>query len=103
MYKLKITGASDDLIEIEGSTITEEFNVYLKDGERRFLAVSDGTLIGVNYDADGLWRFKLIVRGEAEFTKTEGNVAEDKNDVVLLEWVEPFKWVVLGTQKAMRA
>jgi len=46
-----VTGASDDLIEIEGE-LYEEFNSFdCKDG---VMALSDGTLLKVDYDEDGI-------------------------------------------------
>lgn len=48
---LKIYGASDDLLELEGD-ITDEINV---DCEESFcVAFSDGTLIRVHYDEDAI-------------------------------------------------
>jgi hypothetical protein len=48
-----IYGASDDLIEVEGS-IEEEFNV---DSDRpHHLAFPEGSVLKVVYDEDGIWR-----------------------------------------------
>lgn len=88
-YKTKLTGASDDLIEIEGE-IREEFSDY--DCSNGRIAFSDGTLIGVNYSNEGIWRFNLIVKGSLYLGKEEGNVDEDINDVVYFK--EGLKWVV---------
>lgn len=92
-----ITGASDDLIEIEGA-IVEEFSWYGEDDEPCYLAVSDGTLLSAVYDKDGIWRFALVERGTAKFSKVEGVVSEDTNDVVTLDG-DRLTWVVQG--KAM--
>lgn len=75
MAQIRITGASDDLIEIEGD-IREEFNVYLEDDEERFLAISDGTLFRVVYDKDGIWRFTQIAKGSSKITKVDGEGKE---------------------------
>jgi hypothetical protein len=97
---IKIYGASDDLIEIEGD-IQEEFNVYLRDEhDSRILAVSDGTLLRINYDADGIWRLTRLISGSAEFVKVEGAVDIDTPDVVTLSRV-PIRWVVLGKYHAL--
>jgi len=95
---LKIYGASDDLIEIEGD-ITEEFNP--KDGERSLLAFSDGTLLQIQYGAGGnaFWRITPLIYGSAKYRKVEAT-DEDENysDVVTLEG--DIKWVVCGDQWA---
>jgi hypothetical protein len=51
-----IYGASDDLIEVEGD-IREEF--YAVDGPN-YLAFSNGTLLSVVYDDDGMWRIRCL-------------------------------------------
>jgi hypothetical protein len=95
-----VYGASDDLIEIEGD-IREEFNWIPEDGETRVLAFSDGTLLWVLYDADGIWRIGNMVGGSAKFEKVEGDVEEDTPDKVTLSGVD-IKWVVLGEDSAIR-
>jgi hypothetical protein len=100
--KITITGASDDLIEIDGD-FREEFSVNMETAERKgglLLAVSDGTLLRVRYNDDGIWRITRIVNGMAKFSKTEGDVAADTFDVVTLEG-ELVNWVVLGIDVAM--
>lgn len=94
---LKIYGASDDLIEIEGD-IREEFYFIPEDAqESRLLAFSDGTLLRVNYDADGIWRFNQVAGGLATFQKIEGDAERNTPDNVTLSGVE-IKWVVFGDQ-----
>jgi len=90
---IKIYGSSDDLLEIE-SDISEEFNFYPDEGTPALLAFSDGTLLSVVYDDNGIWRITRIVRGAATFEKGEGDVEADTMDVVTLSGVD-FKWAVL--------
>lgn len=97
---IKVYGASDDLIEIEGD-IREEFSFYSRDKESRLLAFSDGTLLRIIYDDDGIWRISLIARGRSDFSKQEGSVPEDTNDIVTLAG-ETISWVVLGEQSAIK-
>lgn len=86
-----VTGASDDLIEIDGD-ISEEFNSYdCNDGR---MALSDGTLLKVEYDEDGLWRFKVLHKGNLYDHKDEGSVGEDTNDVV--HFKEGIKWAAFS-------
>jgi len=97
MSQITVTGASDDLIEI-GGDISEEFNWYAgnaDDDEKRFLAFSDGTILSVRYDEDGLWRFARVATGSCRIDKTEGDVAADKCDLIILEG--NVAWVVFGT------
>lgn len=88
-----VTGASDDLIEIEGE-LYEEFNCFsCKNG---VMAFSDGTLLNVEYDEDGIWRFKVRVKGSLYESKEEGNVDEDINDKV--HFNSGLKWCVFSDE-----
>lgn len=98
MY-ITIYGASDDLIEIEGD-IQEEL-IFFPDGdESRLLAFSDGTLLRVMYDKDGIWRLTRFAKGLAEFSKVEGDAEADTPDTVTLSGVMIW-WVVMGDQSAI--
>lgn len=106
MHTLKIQGVSDDLIRCEGGgfDISEEFEVQSGDfhpasgAGPSWLAISDGTLLGVNYDDDCIWRLKAIVQGAGtRFEKVEGTAKPDtESDCVTLISETPFKWVLLG-------
>jgi len=87
---VKVYGASDDLIEIEGD-IREEFNVY---DDERYLAFSDGTVVKVWYDEDGIWRVHVVAGGEG-CTKTRLPQDDKNTEVLELEGVS-IKWVVEG-------
>jgi len=50
-----IYGASDDLIEVDGS-IREEFSAY--DSDPQYLAFSNGVVLKIWYDDEGLWRIQ---------------------------------------------
>lgn len=70
--------------------------------ERRFLAVSDGTLLSVRYDEDGLWRFDRLKAGTANFEKESGDVSLDTNDKIRLTGAgDQLQWVVFGVDKAI--
>ena len=104
-YTLTITGASDDIIEI-GGDISEEFNAYSRrdnSGAREafILTVSDGSLFKVLYDSDGIWRVISVVRGGAGFSKVDGDVTADTNDVLTLTQDAPFKWVACNGKYAV--
>lgn len=88
-YKTKLTGASDDLIELDGE-LKEEFSHY--DCSKGYIAFSDGTLLSVNYNNEGIWRFSIVTKGDLYMGKEEGNVDEDTNDVIYFK--EGLKWAI---------
>jgi hypothetical protein len=95
---ITVYGSSDDLIEIEGD-IEEEFNWYSEGPEEeRYLAFSDGTLLSVCYDEDGIWRLKRLVSGLSNFIKEEGDVENDTPDKITLDGID-IKWVLFGDVK----
>ena len=72
----KVYGASDDLVEIEGSTYREdEIGCYEHDVRIRFL---DGTVIRIGYPKDGLavWWIEVEKKGTAEQKLT---ICDDEN------------------------
>lgn len=93
---IKVYGASDDLIEIEGE-ISEEFYA----DEKSYLAFSDGTLVSVDYDQDGIWRFNVLEKGMAIYNKSLPNLEKDEyTEVLTLQG--NIRWVVYGKDKAIR-
>lgn len=66
---VKIYGASDDLVEIEGSKIEHEIGCYEQDIRIRFL---DGTIIRIGYPKDGMavWWIEVEADGTAPHTLT---------------------------------
>lgn len=64
-YAIKVYGASDDLVEIEGSSYKEnEIGCFENDVRIRF---TDGTVIRVGYPKDGLsvWWIEVEKTGKA--------------------------------------
>lgn len=88
-----ITGASDDLIEISGE-LQEEFNAY--DCKEGTMAFSDGTLLEVEYDENGIWRFKVVCKGNLYNRKVEGSVSDDTNDEVYFK--DGLKWCAFSNE-----
>jgi len=96
MQELIIYGASDDLIEIEFvDRLAEEF--YLDSDESNILAISDGTVLRVRYDEDGVWRFTTFVVGSSSVDIVPGTDDDRHSDVVTLTG-DNLNWVVLGNQ-----
>ena len=97
---IHVTGASDDLIEITGD-INEEFSApKCADDKGAILGFSDGTLLRIRYDEDGIWRIDLVMSGRAKYTKQSGSVEKDTFDSVTL--TGDVKWVLLGEEWAKK-
>lgn len=105
---VKIYGASDDLIEVDGD-MREEFSLSFRDDDSTiFIACSDGSMFRVLYD--GCWRFARIVEGSAKFSKLEADEADKSgsrptgepwySDVVTLDG--DVSWVICGTNVATK-
>lgn len=99
--KITIRGASDDLVIVEGA-VHEEFSAYARNEAFFYLGVSDGTLLGISYTRDGVWRINTLRRGTATFTKVDGIPDSDQySDVVTLEG--EVKWVCFGNSYALES
>jgi hypothetical protein len=93
MKKVTIYGASDDLIEVEGS-IREEFNPSCD--EPSYLGFSDGTVLEVQYGASGFWRINRLFKGSADCQKEDATDEDtDYSDKVTL--TGDVDWVVFGS------
>lgn len=88
-----ITGASDDLIEIEGE-LREEFSAYNCESDDGRIACSDGTLLKVEYDENGIWRFTALVKGSLYNRKVEGDIEADTFDEVYFK--PGLKWIAFA-------
>lgn len=97
---ITITGHSDDIISI-GGDVNEEFSAYLDNEDKRYVIASDGSVFSVRYDRDGLWRISLFSRGSCDFTKVEGSVDRDSDDVVTIHG--DVSWVAFASEIARRA
>lgn len=65
IQKVKVCGASDDLIEVEGA-LNEEFGASSgEDTSVSFVGFSDGTVLRVAYgeNGEGFWRITRVVEG----------------------------------------
>ncbi len=90
---IRIFGASDDLVEVEGDII-EEF-AYQPDGkEPGFIGCSDGTIMTIDFGAGGIWRINKLREGHANFEKIEGKDDDQHSDVVTLSG--SIRWVIFG-------
>lgn len=102
MAEVTIYGASDDLIEIEGS-LREEF--YASSGdESTWLIFGDGTILDVRYADNGVWRITQQSAGRAVFSKVEAPAEEEGGNysdrVTLTGWL---RWVVAAEKVTFHA
>jgi hypothetical protein len=101
---ITIYGASDDLIEVEGS-IEEEFGCRGGENEGDLLAFSDGTILRVAYTAAGIWRITPVFRGNADLMIEQAPEGDDSNysdRATLSNLSSPMTWVVQGIAFAAR-
>jgi hypothetical protein len=97
MAKVEIYGSSDDLIEIDGD-ISEEFYALSED-DGGLLAFSDGTLLRIAYDNDGMWRISPVLVGSAIYEMVQATDPDD--DYSDHAWLTgDIEWVVLGSKYA---
>lgn len=94
---ITVYGASDDLIEIDGD-IYEEFNHYIDDPA--LLAFSDGTVLRIVHDSEGIWRITPVVQGAASLTHTFGQDDREHTDKATLDG--DVRWVVYGRAMAVK-
>lgn len=94
---ITVSGASDDLIEIDGD-IVEEFGHF--SDNPALLAFSDGTVLRVVHDEDGIWRLTPVSTGSATLTHTFGKDDREHTDKVTLDG--DVRWVVYGITMAAK-
>lgn len=106
-HQIKLYGASDDLIELEGD-VSEEFN-----GDDLFIRFNDGTQVRIRYAPDGTacWRIEVIERGVATASNLIGieddaspqchgdKEAPHYSDVLVLKWDKPLEIVAKGKKR----
>ena len=90
---IKVYGASDDLIEVEGD-VREEF--LAPSDDLAVLTFSDGTALQIHYT--GVWFITPLATGEGTVLNIERNQGPDSDnysDVATLEGHD-FKWAALS-------
>lgn len=89
-----LTGHSNDLIELDGD-IREEFS-YSDQPEGDLLGFSDGTLLRIRFDDDGIWRINPVRMGPGLTSITQGSDDDGTDTAVLTD----VTWVLHGTSYA---
>ncbi len=87
---ITISGYSDDIVEVDGD-LTEEFGYF---GDPALIACSDGTLLRIVFDTDGVWRLTLVAAGSASYQHTPGG--DEGTDRVVLDG--DIGWVVWAVE-----
>jgi hypothetical protein len=91
---LTVYGESDDLVEIEGD-IREEFNPNY-DEPKLILVTSNGVVLRVQYDDEGIWRI-TVLKGHDKVTLTQSKATEeDYTDRAVIDG--DVEWVVCGNR-----
>jgi hypothetical protein len=98
---VKVYGASDDLIEVDGD-IREEFGYHYSESDptTKYLSFSDGTVIRVRYgEADEYgWSLKAMADGtDSAVTHIPATSEDNYSDMIEIEDVD-IRWVVIGDQ-----
>lgn len=99
---ITLYGASDDLIEIEGD-IREEFPYRDLDGKGDLIGFSNGMLVRVLLDGDGVWRIHPIrAMGRGTYAIEQAQVGDDDNysDRLTIPGVV-VEWAVHGEAAAI--
>lgn len=85
----KVYGHGDDLVEVEGGGLEDEF-VYFEPG--MVLEFSDGTVLAVTYGKDAVWEIEPLVMGASFAGRTIAPPSTDAySDIVTLRG--PLEWV----------
>lgn len=93
-----IYGASDDLIELEGD-LYEEFYANTDSDNKNYIAFSTGAVVTIEYDDDGIWKIRLINKGDG----VDISQCPPEQDEIYTDTAEIFgqvKWAVCGTEYA---
>lgn len=99
---IKVYGASDDLVELEGD-INEEFNYLGLGGADEqdsggLLAFSNGVILRIVYTQEGVWRI-TTVKGEVPLNQAPEDDEDNYSDVA---FVPPADWCVFGIEVAYK-
>lgn len=90
---INIYGSSDDLIQIDGTAISEEVDVA-EVGEA-LVSVSDGTAFRIAYGEEGIWHIDVLAAGPAVVEHHRGT-DEDTDYSDVLRLAGDLRWVHIG-------
>ena len=82
---ITIQGYSDDIIDLSGDI---EDELLYDDGEPAVLVLSDGTVVEIEFNDDGIWKIALLCGGSGKYIREfEASFNDDRkySDVVTIE------------------
>jgi hypothetical protein len=91
---ITVSGASDDLIEVDGD-IYEEFSALGGDDTGGILGFSNGVVLRIRYDEEGVWRITPIT-GASNVSIALAPEADEDNYSDVATLLTPADWVVFG-------
>ena len=89
---VKIYGASDDLIEMDGS-LQGEWGVNCDTVNH--VALSDGSMLKITYDSEGIWRIDCCKCGDAFGEIRVCEPADDEYSDVA-SFSDEIEWAIVG-------
>lgn len=69
MFKTKVSGYSDDIIEIINIISPPDDEIICYNNQNATLYFDDGTIINVYYAENGVWKINIVIEGTAVFKK----------------------------------
>lgn len=101
---IKVYGASDDLIEVDGDVEAEFYALKIGEDEDDggVLAFSDGTVLRIIYTRAGVWRITPVAIGVSvvDIVQAPEDNEDNYSDVATLTHSHTIQWVVCGTEVA---
>lgn len=95
MAKVTVTGHNDDLIELDGDIYKEFGYLQFDQDNGALVSFSDGIVLRVLFDKNGVWRITPVAKGTATMTLDQApEDDEDGTDVAVLEG--DIRWAVCG-------
>jgi hypothetical protein len=91
---LTLTGASDDLIEVDGD-FDAEFTAPARGPA--LMAFSDGTVLRVEF-THGVWRIRPVKTGRGAVIIEQAPEDDEDNYSDKAKLAGPIEWVVLGSE-----
>jgi hypothetical protein len=88
---VQISGHSDDIITLEGQIRGE---LYANYDEPTLVVLSDGTVLQIEYNQDGIWKITTeAVGSDSSIRITPAGEQHDYSDVADVETSELVQWV----------
>ncbi len=100
-----VYGASDDCVELEGDIYDE----FYYEGQVGFIGLSDGTLLSIEYNSQGLWHVDVLKLGPGSSLTRRGISGEDGTDADgmpaysdIITIIGEIDWAVYGSHRGKK-